>query len=84
MATKKYTELTQMSVEELNNTLAETKTGYSKLKFDHAVRGLENPIRLREVKKDIARIATELRSREIQALTPEQAAKRSRIRNRRE
>ena len=83
MATKKHTELSQMSVEELQSTLAETKSGYSKLKFDHAVQGLENPMRLKEVKKDIARLATELRSREISAMTTAQIAKRSRIRTRR-
>ena len=83
MATKKYTELTQMSVEELNSTLEETRTGYSKLKFDHSVRGLDNPRRLTEVRKDIARIATEVRRREIEAMSAEEIAKRSRIRNRR-
>lgn len=83
MATKKHTELSEMSVEELQSTLTETKSGYSKLKFDHAVQGLENPMRLKEVKKDIARLATELRSREISAMTPAQIAKRSRIRTRR-
>jgi len=83
MATKKYTELTQMSVEELNSTLEETRVGYSKLKFDHSVRGLENPKRLTEVRKDIARLATEVRRREVEAMTDEQKAKRSRIRTRR-
>jgi len=79
MATSKYTELSQMSLEELNSTLEETRSGYSKLKFDHGVRGLENPLRLREAKRDIARIATELRRREIEAMSPEQKAKRSKI-----
>ncbi len=83
MATKKYTELTQMSVEELNSTLEETRTGYSKLKFDHSVRGLENPKRLTEVRRDIARLATEVRRREVDAMTAEEKAKRSRIRTRR-
>ena len=83
MATNKYTELTQMSTEEPQATLEETRIGYSKLKFDHSVRGLDNPKRLTEVRKDIARIATEVRKREIDAMSPEQIAKRSRIRNRR-
>lgn len=83
MATKKYTELSQMSVEELTSTINETKSGYSNLKFDHSVRGLDNPQRLNEVRKDIARLATELRRREIEAMTPEQLSNRSRIRTRR-
>lgn len=83
MATKKYTELSQMSVEELTSTLTETRTGYSKLKFDHAVRGLDNPLRLREAKKDIARLATEIRRRELSSLSPAELVGRSKIRNRR-
>lgn len=83
MASKKYTELSQMSVEELNSTLTETRTGYGKLKFDHAVRGLDNPLRLKEAKKDVARISTELRRREIEAMTAVEKASRSKIRARR-
>lgn len=83
MATKKYTELSQMSIEELGSTLVETKAGYSKLKFDHAVSGLENPKQLTEMRKDIARMATELRRREIESMTSEELSNRSRIRTRR-
>ncbi len=83
MATKKYTELTQMSIDELQATLEETRTGYSKLKFDHSVSGLDNPKRLTEVRKDIARLATEVRRREVEAMSAEELANRSRIRTRR-
>ena len=83
MATKNYTELQGFSLEELQNELSETKSQYQKLKFDHHIRGLENPLRLREARKVIARISTEIRRREISEMSPEQIAKRDRIRNRR-
>jgi large subunit ribosomal protein L29 len=65
MASSKYLELKEFSKEDLVNELAQTKAQYQKMKFDHAIRGLENPLTLREVRRDIARISTELRSREL-------------------
>jgi large subunit ribosomal protein L29 len=53
------------------------------MKFDHGSKGLQNPIELKSLKRDIARLKTELRAREISAMTPEQLAGRSNIRLRR-
>ncbi len=83
MATTKYIELQQYSDEDLQNEINVTEDQYKKLKFDHAIRGLENPLLLREVKRDIARLYTEKRAREMKAMTPEQLAKRSKIIRRR-
>ncbi len=83
MATKKYLELQDFSSEELKNELAQTEAAYAKLKFDHAVKGLDNPISLKDVRRDIARMKTEVRRREIAEFTPEQLANRSKIRARR-
>lgn len=83
MATKKYIELQEFSQEDLENELRETQDQYNKLKFDHAIKGLENPLLLKEIKRDIARMKTEVRKREISAMTPAQLAKRSKIRARR-
>lgn len=83
MATKKYIELQEFSDEDLKNELGETQDQYNKLKFDHAIKGLENPLLLKEIKRDIARMKTEIRKREISAMTPSQLAKRSKIRARR-
>jgi len=63
--------------------LAETETAYQKLTFDHAIRGLDNPLELRGLRRDVARLKTEIRRREVAAMTPEQLAKRSKIRARR-
>ena len=72
MPSKKYIELQEFTDDELKSELTETVSQYQKLKFDHALRGLENPLVLREVRRDIARLKTEVRSREIKAMTPEQ------------
>ena len=82
MATNKYIELQQYTDEDLQNEINVTEEQYKKLKFDHAIRGLENPLLLKEVRRDIARLLTEKRAREVKAMTPEQLAKRSKIRER--
>ena len=83
MATTKFIELQQYTDEDLQNEINVTEEQYKKLKFDHAIRGLENPLLLKEVKRDIARLRTEQRSRVIKTMTPEQLAKRSKIVRRR-
>ena len=53
-------------------------------KFEHAVKGLGNPLVLRNLRREIAQIHTELRSREILVLTPEEQSGRSKkVRRRR-
>lgn len=83
MATKKYIELSEMSDTDLKAELKQIHVQYQKQRFDHTIKGLDNPITLRNTKKDIARLETEIRRREITAMTPEQVAKRSKIRLRR-
>ncbi|MCB0577918.1 MAG: 50S ribosomal protein L29 [Phaeodactylibacter sp.] len=83
MATKKFLELQEFSDADLQSELKDTEAQYQKLKFDHAIKGLENPLVLREVRRDIARLRTEIRRREVAAMSPEQLANRSKIRSRR-
>jgi large subunit ribosomal protein L29 len=83
MATKKFIELSEMSEDDLRAELVQINAQYQKLRFDHTIKGLDNPVTLKETRRDIARIETELRRREIAALSPEQIAKRSKIRLRR-
>lgn len=83
MASKKYIELQGYSDADLLNELKETQGNYNKLKFDHSVRGLDNPLTLREVRRDVARIKTEIRRREVASLTQDQVGKRSKLRSRR-
>ena len=83
MATKKYIEIGEMSEADLEAELTQINVQYQKLRFDHTIKGLDNPLTLRNIKRDIARLQTEIRRREVAALTPEQVAKRSKIRLRR-
>jgi len=83
MATKKFIELQEFSSEDLASELKETQDQYKKLKFDHAIKGLENPLLLREIRRDVARLKTEVRRREVAEMTPEMSAKRTKIRARR-
>ena len=83
MATKKFLELQDFSDADLRSELEATEVQYQKLKFDHAVKGLDNPLLLREVRRDIARLQTEIRRREVANMSEEELAKRSRIRSRR-
>ena len=83
MATKKYLELQDYSDADLLSELDSTEAQYQKLKFDHAIKGLDNPLVLREVRRDIARLKTEVRRREVASMDGEQLAGRSKIRARR-
>ena len=57
----------EKSVNELNNELASLKQELFQLRFQLAINQLENPMRIKAVKKDIARVKTALRAAEIQS-----------------
>ena len=83
MATKKYLELQEFSEESLLEELKETQAQYQKLKFDHSIKGLDNPLLLKDVRRDIARLNTEIRRRQVEKMTETEIAGRSKIRRRR-
>ena len=83
MASKKYLELQEFADADLLSELRETKTQYQKLKFDHTIKGLDNPLLLRDVRRDIARLNSEVRRRDLKSMSEEDLANRSRIRARR-
>ncbi len=60
----KTNEIKDMTVAELNEKLGELKAELFNLRFQHAVNQLDNPLRMKAVKKDIARIKTFLRQQE--------------------
>jgi large subunit ribosomal protein L29 len=83
MATKKFLELGEMSDTDLKSELDQIRTQYQKLMFDHTIKGLDNPQNIRTTRRDIARLMTEIRRREVEGMSKEQLAKRTRIRARR-
>lgn len=73
----------ELNDEQLGTELTSREAEYRQLKFDHAAKGISNPMELREMRRNIARIHTEVRRREMAAMTPEDLATRSKIRERR-
>ena len=61
----KYAEIKALSVEELNERLATEKENFQKIKFAHAITPIENPMKIRETRKLIAMLATEIKAKEI-------------------
>ena len=55
----------EMSEVELNNELSNLKAQLFKLRFQSATNQLDNPLQIKSVRKDIARVKTILREREL-------------------
>lgn len=63
----KATEIRELSVEDLKEKLDELNQQQEKLILTHSVSQLENPVQIKLNRKDIARVKTELRKREMEA-----------------
>lgn len=61
----KINKIREMSSPDLEKELGELKTELFKLKFSLATNGVDNPMKIKEVKKDIAKINTVLTERKI-------------------
>ena len=61
----KINKIREMSSADLEQELGELKSELFKLRFSLATNGLDNPMKIREVKKDIARINTILTERKL-------------------
>ena len=61
----KASEIRESTAAELNKKLEELRSELFNLRFQHAINQLENPMRIKAVKKDIARIKTILREMEL-------------------
>jgi large subunit ribosomal protein L29 len=61
----KAKEIKNLSDAELNAKLSELKTELFNLRFRHASGQLENPMQINLVKKDIARVNTVIRARQL-------------------
>ncbi len=64
----KPSEVREKSIVELNSELAELKQELFKLRFAHATNQLDNPMKLKGVRRDIARVKTVLRERELKGI----------------
>ena len=62
----KINEIRKLSTEEINKKIAESKEELFNLRMKQATGSLDNPARIRELRKTVARLKTILREREIE------------------
>lgn len=70
----KNSEILELSTEEIFSRVKEEKANLTKLRFAHTVSAIENPLRINKVRKDIARLTTELTKRKAVASAEKKAA----------
>ena len=63
----KASEIRKMTPEQLNEKLASLKKDLFFLRMQHATNQLDNPVKIAEVKRDIARVKTIIREQQIAA-----------------
>jgi len=61
----KTSEIKELTTNEIVERIQTEKENLVRLKLNHAVSPIENPLKLKEAKKNIARLKTVLRQREI-------------------
>ena len=83
MANSNLEELKGLADEALQAELDNSESLYRKMKFEHAIKGLANPMELRDLRRAIARLNTEVRRRIVATMGPEELAMRTKIRARR-
>ena len=62
----KMEEFRKLSTEELNKKIKENKEELFNLRFQQATGNLEKPVRLRELRKEVAKMKTIIRERELE------------------
>ena len=63
----KQQEITKMSIEDVRDNLSNISEKLAKMKLSHSVSPMENPIQIKDTRRAIARLKTELTKREAQA-----------------
>jgi large subunit ribosomal protein L29 len=58
-------EIRELSTKDIRERIDEEKLNLTRLKLAHAVSPLDNPTKIKEAKKELARFKTELRKREL-------------------
>jgi large subunit ribosomal protein L29 len=63
----KQAEITKLSVQDIKGKIVDLSEKLSRMKLTHGVSPMENPIQIRDLRKTVARLNTELTKREAQA-----------------
>ena len=61
----KKQDLTQLSTNDLREKIQEQKATLEKMTFNHSISPVENPLKIRVARREVARMKTELRKREL-------------------
>ena len=61
----KIKEITELADKDLREKLAQSEAAYKQLKLTHQISPLENPSQIKAARRDIARMKTVLREREL-------------------
>lgn len=61
----KTAEIKELTTAEIQERLEAEKTSLSQMKLNHSISPLDNPLQIKVARKTIARLATELRKREL-------------------
>ena len=64
----KQSEIINLSVADLQVQLVQLKKAYSELKTAHTISPIQNPLQIRLMRRNVARLATELSKRDLQQL----------------
>ncbi|MEX2231206.1 MAG: 50S ribosomal protein L29 [Cyclobacteriaceae bacterium] len=62
----KNSDIKTLSVAELKEKIASEKEALRKIQFAHKISSIENPMRINQTRKLVARLSTELKAKEIQ------------------
>ena len=62
----KQSEIRELTTQELEERLVEEKTNLVKMKLAHNISPLENPMSIRAIRRDVSRVSSELRRRQIE------------------
>ncbi len=61
----KYSEIRDLTTKEIKEFVIEEQKNYTKLKISHAVSPLDNPQKINKSRKQVAKLKTELKKREL-------------------
>ncbi len=62
----KKSDIKALSVAELKEAIANEKEALRKIQFAHKISSIENPMRINQARKHVARLITELKAKELQ------------------
>jgi large subunit ribosomal protein L29 len=66
-----YSEIEELTTQEIVEKIDESKDSLTRMKLNHNISPLENPLLIRQVRREIAKFKTELRKRELSSTIEE-------------